>query len=194
MVETTLVQGSSPAIAALIKAKANFGAIEKDRTNPFHKSKYATLDSINKAVDGPLLEQGLVVVHRIEQIEGAMFVVSRLLHESGEFDPSWQMSTCPIPNTTDSQKLGSAITYARRYNKLQLLDIVADEDDDGNASTKITTPQRSNLASLAKKYKWSNDEVKELIAGYGFKSSADLSMSAYASICEELKNKVVEKE
>jgi hypothetical protein len=180
----------SPVLSALIKAKSSFGAIVKDRTNPFHKSKYATLDSINKAVDGALLENGLVTVHRLERCEdGKLYVTSRLLHESGEFDSSWQQSTCPVADTTKSQELGSAITYARRYNKIALLDVVADEDDDGNASTVITSPQQNNLVSLATRHGWSNAEVKELIQGYGFKSSSDLSLSAYQQICEELQKR-----
>jgi hypothetical protein len=181
----------SPVIVALLKAKSSFGAIEKDRVNPFHKSKYATLDSINKAVDGPLIENGLCIVNRVANTDKGTFVVSRLVHVSGEFDETWQESTCPLPDTVDSQKLGSAITYARRYNKLALLDIVADEDDDGNASTKITQPQVNTLIALASKYKWDNEEVRTLIQSQGFNSSADLSLSAYSAICEEIKSRPI---
>lgn len=182
---------SNPVISALLKAKASFGAIVKDRVNPFHKSKYATLDSVNKAVDGALIENGLCVVSRIASTEQGTFVISHLVHTSGEFDPAWQESMCPLPDTLDSQKLGSAITYARRYNKLALLDIVADEDDDGNASTKITQPQVSTLIALAGKHKWGNDEVKQLIQAQGFGQAADLSLSAYQSICEEIKSRPI---
>jgi hypothetical protein len=110
---------------------------------------------------------------------------------SGEFDETWQESTCPLPDTVDSQKLGSAITYARRYNKLALLDIVADEDDDGNASTKITQPQQNTLFALVAKHKWEAEEVKTLIQSYGFSGSADLSLSAYSAICEEIKSRPI---
>ena len=181
----------NPVIVALLKAKASFGAIVKDRVNPFHKSKYATLDSVNKAVDSALIDNGLCVVNRIASTENGTFVISHLVHTSGEFDPSWQESVCPLPDTLDSQKLGAAITYARRYNKLALLDIVADEDDDGNASTRITQPQVSTLVALAGKHKWSNDEVKQLIQAQGFASSADLSLSAYQAICEEIKSRPI---
>lgn len=181
----------SPVIVALLKAKASFGAIVKDRVNPFHKSKYATLDSVNKAVDGALIDNGLCIVSKVAATEQGTFVISHLVHVSGEFDPEWQESVCPLPDTVDSQKLGSAITYARRYNKLALLDIVADEDDDGNASTKITTPQQNTLFALVSKHKWEPEEVKTLIQSYGFSGSADLSLSAYQQICEEIKSRPI---
>jgi ERF superfamily len=188
---TTEPLNLNPVIVALLKAKASFGAIVKDRVNPFHKSKYATLDSVNKAVDSALIDNGLCVVNRISATENGTFVISHLVHISGEFDAAWQESVCPLPDTLDSQKLGAAITYARRYNKLALLDIVADEDDDGNASTKITQPQVATLVALAKKHKWDNDEVKTLIQSQGFSQAADLSLSAYQSVCEEIKSRPI---
>jgi hypothetical protein len=182
----TAVKKEPTVVEALIKAKTNFGPIVKDRLNPFHKSRYATLDSVNKAVDGPLMENGFIVSHHLGVRFGKLYLVSRLIHVSGEFDLDWQESICPIPDGLEPQKMGSAITYARRYNKLQLLDLVADEDDDGNASTTITKPQVQTLIGLAKTNGWSNEEVKELIQGLGFTEASSLTLSAYLSISEQL--------
>jgi hypothetical protein len=46
-----------------------------------------------------------------------------------------------LPQNTDPQKTGSAITYYRRYALCSLLGIVADEDDDGNATIPPKTTQ-----------------------------------------------------
>ena len=44
-----------------------------------------------------------------------------------------KLESCfPRIESQDPQKLGSAITYGKRYNLGQLLNIVTDEDDDGN--------------------------------------------------------------
>ena len=40
-----------------------------------------------------------------------------------------------LPEHPTSQTLGSAITYARRYALTAVLNLVADEDDDGQAAT-----------------------------------------------------------
>jgi hypothetical protein len=51
-------------------------------------------------------------------------------------------SRFPIPETiTDPQKMGSAITYAKRYNIGQLFNIMTDEDDDGNATKQTNNKQ-----------------------------------------------------
>lgn len=184
----------NPVIAALLKAKENFGPLTKDANNPFHKSKYASLDSVNKAVDAALMESGLCVTNNLLTEDGKTFVVSRLLHTSGEFDPTWQESRCPLLNASDSQKLGSAITYARRYNKVALLDLVADEDDDGNASTRITAPQKTRLKTLMSKHGWSIDEITKIIKAKGFVNSAELTLTAYKEVCEELESRQVKVE
>ena len=125
-------------IPALIKAKKNFKKISKDAVNPYFKSKYATLDAVLDATESALAEEGLTIVQIVEGYTLQTF----LYHESGEFI----QSNYPLPETTDSQKLGAAITYARRYAICAMLSITADEDDDGNlVSGKPTSskPQKS---------------------------------------------------
>jgi hypothetical protein len=46
-----------------------------------------------------------------------------------------------LPNIQDPQKLGSAITYYRRYTLQSLLGLQA-EDDDGNTATKQVKEER----------------------------------------------------
>lgn len=181
--------GANPVIEALIKAKGNFGAIEKDAYNPFHKSKYSSLKAINDAVDSALLEQGLTVIQGLDVIDGKTYLIARLVHTSGLYDPDIQRSVYELPITKKPQEMGSAMTYGRRYNKCALLDIVADTDDDGNASTTISDPQYKRLIAIAKKYNWSNDDVKKLIQDQGFTSGAELTLTAYQEICETLENK-----
>ena len=91
-------------IPALIKAKNNFKKISKDAINPYFKSRYATLDAVLDATESALAEQGLTIVQIVE----GYILQTFLYHESGEFI----QSNYPLPETTDSQKLGAAITYA----------------------------------------------------------------------------------
>lgn len=180
---------NNPVIESLVKAKSNFGSIEKDAYNPFHKSKYSSLDAINKAVDSAMLEQGLTIIQGLKVEDGKSYLVARLVHVSGLYDPTIQESTYELPHTKKPQEMGSAMTYGRRYNKCALLGIVADADDDGNASTTISDPQYKRLIAIAKKNEWNNDDVKKLIQNYGFTSGTELTLTAYQEICETLESK-----
>lgn len=123
-------------IPALVKARLAFEPIAKDGKNPHYRTRYATLDSILSAVVKPLAENGLAIVQTLNPTPDAPILTTHLYHESGESIES----NYPLPASTEPQKLGAAITYARRYAICAMLNIVADEDDDGNsASSKPTT-------------------------------------------------------
>lgn len=114
-------------------AKKGFKPVLKDSTNPHFRTKYASLAAILEAVEQPLLENGLILVHLILQVNDTdIILVTRLFHESGQY----LESTYPIPHIADLQKMGSAITYAKRYSVSALLSVVGEDDDDAE-STKI---------------------------------------------------------
>lgn len=117
-------------IGALIKARRAFQPIAKDRVNPFHKSKYATLDSVLESVGSSLCDNGLAITATVSTDDNKTVLITTLHHTSGESIES----RYPLPNIDDPQKLGAAITYARRYSICALLNVTADEDDDGNAA------------------------------------------------------------
>ena len=114
-------------IQALIKARAEFPSIQKDKVNPHFKVSYASLDSVLDAVTPALCKHGLAIVQLMEK---GNILKTHLFHESGEF----LTSEYELPDIQDNQKKGAALTYARRYSVCALLSITADEDDDGNAT------------------------------------------------------------
>lgn len=118
---------------ALVKFHSVMGKVSKDAKNPFFKNKYASLSNIIEAVTKPLNDNGLSVL-QLPSIEG---LTTMLLHESGEWISS--ISSTPVKDATDPQKLGSAITYARRYALGAILSLNIDEDDDAQ---KAATPKR----------------------------------------------------
>jgi hypothetical protein len=114
-------------IKALIKARAEFPSIQKDKINPHFKVSYASLDSVLDAVTPVLCKHGLAIVQVMEK---GSILKTHLFHESGEF----LTSEYELPDIQDSQKKGAALTYARRYTVCALLSITADEDDDANSA------------------------------------------------------------
>ena len=50
-----------------------------------------------------------------------------------------EITSCmALPDLTDPQKIGSAITYFRRYSLTSLLSLQCEVDDDGNKASKPT--------------------------------------------------------
>ena len=123
----------------LAAVKKEIGAISKDSTNPFFKSKYFDINGLLKHVEPLLDKNGLLLLQPIT--DG--LVCSQIIDvENGDkVESSIQMASL-----SDPQKMGSMITYYRRYTLQSLLGLQA-EDDDANAASK---------ASQAPEKKWVN--------------------------------------
>lgn len=105
--------------------------LEKDKQNPYFKSMYMSLDNIVNTITPVLNEVGLVITHHVSNQDGKSYVITTIA------DPETAecfASSFPI-NGTDPQKVGSEISYGKRYNTSCLLNIVDSEDDDGNSAT-----------------------------------------------------------
>lgn len=139
---------------ALTKVQSSLQPAAKDATNPFFKSKYASLSSVWEACRLPLTENGLAVSQIMETVDGKPHLCTLLIHSSGQWLKS-QMPITPVKN--DPQSFGSALTYARRYGLSSIVGIVADDDDDGNQASK---PAKPALAQpVTRQYR---DEAAEL--------------------------------
>ena len=114
----------------LAAVKKEIGAISKDETNPFFKSKYFDINGLLRHTEPLLQKNGLLLLQPILNGE----VVSQIIDtDSGES----VTSSIALPNMDDPQKLGSAVTYYRRYTLQSLLGLQA-EDDDANIASKAT--------------------------------------------------------
>lgn len=118
-------------LQALSKFQDLSGAVVRSSNNPFFKSKYASLEDIQKQIKPHLQKAGLVVTQANVVIDGAPYVESRVWDvSSGEYISS-QFPV--IVGKVSAQDYGSAVSYAKRYSLSGLLNlIVADEDDDAN--------------------------------------------------------------
>lgn len=130
---TTVVLSLYQKIAAL---KQELVPLEKDKENPYHKSVYFDINSILEQIEPLMIKYNLLLTQPI--ING--FVVSRIMClDSGEVDES----SLQLPVTPDPQKIGSCITYFRRYTVVAQIGLQA-EDDDGNKGGG-KTPAKDDL-------------------------------------------------
>jgi|SRR5271165_1661854 len=132
---------------ALLAAQKDMGTASKDAKNPYFKSSYANLNSVNEAAIPVLNKHGISVSQPPVTIDGKPFIETILMHESGEFIGSYTEVVCAKQN--DPQSYGSALSYARRYG-LSATVALSTEDDDGEAAmgrttnpTKTTAPTNS---------------------------------------------------
>jgi hypothetical protein len=140
---------------ALAKAQAEMGRVVKDKTAKVqmktggsYSFDYADLASVLDAVKPALAKHGIAVVQTAALEGDKVAVETRLIHASGE----WLESTLAVkPEDVAPQKIGSAITYARRYALSCMVGVASEEDDDGNAAqgNHATTQARARPAPPA---------------------------------------------
>jgi len=129
--------------AAFLKAQKKIKGVIKDKTNPFYNQKYADLEGVISTCKDELNNEEIIVMQPID----GLVVETILIHSSGE----WFSSSTPIvsKDPNDPQKLGSAITYAKRYG-LQSMVLIPSEDDDANQATKAPPKPGMKLVSADK--------------------------------------------
>ena len=112
---------------------------KKDGKNPHFRSNYSTLESVISAINQGN-QFGLFFTQEIEvkNYQRDIVVVTTVRHID---DDNTYVSKLPIllddVSMKNPQKIGSAITYAKRYT-LQAVYGLPSEDDDGNEASKPT--------------------------------------------------------
>ena len=111
----------------LLEVQKEVGAISKDSKNPFFKSKYFDINKLLEVVKPVLSKHGLILLQPIKDNK----VYSQILDSESTGNGTCIESWLELPNLTDPQKIGSAISYYRRFTLVSLLGLEA-EDEDGN--------------------------------------------------------------
>jgi len=131
----------------LFEAKKEIGKISKDSTNPFFKSKYFDINGLLEHVEPILQKHELLLLQPIKDGK-VVTIIQDIEIENKTSSVNFVSSEITLPNIQDPQKLGSAITYFRRYTLQSLLGLQA-EDDDGNSSTKQVKEERKEALTIA---------------------------------------------
>lgn len=161
--EAVKVSGLYPKLHA---AKQKIGKVVKNANNPHFKKSYADINALVESVEPILLEHGLLLLQPIE--DG---VVSTLIIDIENGTKA--VSSMRLPEIQDPQKIGSAVTYYRRYTLQSLLSLQAEDDDANSASatvknTKPTITQErfENGLSQIAEGKLTPEAFKQALSGY----------------------------
>jgi len=125
----------------LAEVKREVGKVSKNSKNPHFKNTYADLNALIDAVEPILLEKGLLMLQPIQNGNVTTIIIDCENNESVE-------SSIALPVLTDPQKLGSAITYFRRYTLQSLLSLMAEDDDGNKASAPTKKPTLTTDAAM----------------------------------------------
>ena len=121
--------------------------------------KYALLIDCLKVSRKALAPHGLALTQMVSTDAEGDKLVTRIVHVSGEYI---QDDGTPLlcDNKSNPQKMGSAITYARRYGLCSILGIVGEEDDDGQAATPVSELPKKSVqkptANKSSKIEWAS--------------------------------------
>jgi hypothetical protein len=136
----------------ILKLQSEIGVLSKTETNPFFKSKYLDINAILANLQ-PLLEKyKLTVIQPLCcDTNGRPAIETRVYdNEIEKAQNSLLISSyITLPDLQDPQKMGSAITYYRRYS-LQSLFLLQAEDDDGNKGAEKEKPKVARANYQAK--------------------------------------------
>lgn len=138
---------------AMAEARAEFPKIVKSGKGNY--GKYAKLDDFAEVF--PILaKHELSVTQGTARVDGEWVLTTRTGHSSGEWiEFDYPLSTDDA-RLSGAQAIGKGMTYARRYSLGAALQIVADEDDDGQAASdearkaKPAPPRPAISAATAK--------------------------------------------
>jgi hypothetical protein len=114
---------------ALVQAQSELRGVGFDSTNPFFKSKYASLGAVIETVKPVLFKYGLAVTQLVIAENGYAGIETILLHESGQWLATRAM--LPVDMKNVAQESGKIITYLRRYALSAILGVYSEEDNDG---------------------------------------------------------------
>lgn len=113
----------------------------KNGVNPHFGNSYVTLNEVLEKVKKPLNDAGIVLVQAPGVVDGISGIWTRLTDTE---DATYIECFVPFVGATDMQKVGGAITYARRYSLIALLGL-EDSDDDGEKASAPVKKSRGGI-------------------------------------------------
>ena len=159
----------------LSEVQKEVGAIAKDSKNSFFKNNYFDINGLLKELKPTLNKYGLVVMQPLTNLNDKPALETLIIDVDGGEQIK---SIIPLPDNPDPQKMGSIITYFRRYS-LQSFFLLQAEDDDGNHAS---TPQVGGGERLA------TDKQKEYITSLGGTPKDNMTSTEASTMIEKLKS------
>jgi len=132
----------------LAMVRGMVSGVKKTAKNPFFKSSYADLNGVMDSLAPALVECNLIYVQYANRYDGVDVLTTELVNVSKPDEKIISHTHLVIP-APDMQKLGGAITYARRYALVSMFGLES-IDDDGNVANGKEKPLSATQLHNAK--------------------------------------------
>lgn len=177
---------------ALATFQSRCPQIKKNRSIDLGSGKgpqYASLDDIMREIGGLLAECGLSITFSAAVTESGMLTAKCLVHHGRHVEHS--EITLPVPSNmrvNDTQKMGAALSYAKRYALCAALNIiVTDEDEDGGGLLETITDEQA--ATLREWIANTESNESAFFKYMGVKSLGQIAAADYGKALDALKRK-----
>ena len=181
---------------AFVAAQAKMESPKRTASNPHFKSKFAPLEECVRVSIPALNAEGIALSQPcVSTDDGRVGVRTVLIGHGEEMDLGTLLGNPP----DDPQKVGSWLTYFRRYALTSALGLAADDDDDGNAAAPKpdAKPAAKSDASSEAQQRKIHIEASEagvddaklkamLKTRFGVTSTKDLTKSQASKVIEGL--------
>lgn len=164
--------------AALSDCQAEMEPVAKDASNPSTRSKYTSLDALDRAIRPIYTKHGFAISFNTaaSTLENHVEVIGYLSHASG-FEKTYRIDV-PADGKgargndvmTKTHALGSATTYGRRYLLSMMFNVAPTDkifrDDDGNAASVVSNAASGIVPNAAQAPATAENiaEIKSLMA------------------------------
>jgi len=166
----------------LFEVKKEIGKVSKESTNPFFNSKYMDINTLLENVE-PLLEKHNLML--LQPISDGL--VKSIIINLDDLNDEFIASSIALPNDNNPQKIGSAITYYRRYSLKSLLGI-QEEDDDGNKAAKQTPIKKTDFHPEMKAW---NQAIEKQVSLDQLKTKYSFSVEHEKQYEDELNTQII---
>lgn len=179
---------------ALSAAQAEIATATKNANNSLLRSRYADYASISKVVSPIIEKYKFAVSFRTEQPVADGFIKLTCIVSLGIYEKEYSLEL-PLDlagikgnaNKSPLQAHGSAISYARRYLKTLVFDVITvDDDDDGNPSSEPLI-NREQAETINRMLIERNIDMKAFLRFYRVDAIHELRASQYNNAIEKIK-------
>lgn len=182
----------------------------RTKTGPGYEYSYASLDGVLDVAQPVANEHGLSISWKTRTDGKSAFAKCVLRHALGHNEEGDEIAI-PIEQTQEggtgaspAQRVGIALTYAKRYAALSALGLAPEkgEDTDGKTGngrtqepsgddpgqvTTISEGQVKRFWAIARSSGWTEPEVKTLLGKHGVESTSAIPTTSYDELCNTLK-------
>jgi hypothetical protein len=108
---------------------------------------YIPLQAVIDEIKGKLANYRLGVIQLpVSNDASSIGVCTRIIHDSGEWiEETFYSAPTTMKGTNNTQQIGAAITYLRRYALISLCGITGDTDTDGLTAAETKQPKQAEI-------------------------------------------------